>query len=73
MYYADHEPAHFHAEFQGHRAKFDFEGRWMLGDFPSRKARRLIRRWAAAHADELAQNWASMKAGRALAHIEPLN
>jgi hypothetical protein len=25
MYYEDHDPPHIHAEYQGQRAKFDFE------------------------------------------------
>ncbi|MBF8275008.1 MAG: hypothetical protein HW390_81, partial [Candidatus Brocadiaceae bacterium] len=27
MFYKEHEPAHFHAEYQGQRGKFDLTGR----------------------------------------------
>ncbi len=32
MYYSDHAPPHFHAEYQGQRATFDFTGRLLAGD-----------------------------------------
>lgn len=38
MFYSDHEPAHFHAEYQGQQGKFDFDGRLIAGDIGSRTA-----------------------------------
>jgi len=32
MYYQDHEPAHFHAEYQGRQAKFTFDGELLAGE-----------------------------------------
>ena len=72
MFYKDHEPAHFHAEYQGQQAKFDFDGNILVGQFESSTARRLVRDWSALHRPELESNWASMKAGRPLERIAPL-
>lgn len=72
MFYKEHEPAHFHAEYQGQRAAFDVTGRMVAGHIESRTARRLIRRWATLHEQDIEANWANMKVGRPLERIEPL-
>jgi hypothetical protein len=72
MYYKEHEPAHFHAEYQNQQGKFDFSGEMMIGNIQSRTALRLIKEWAAAHTTELQSNWEQMKAGRPLHGIAPL-
>jgi len=43
MFYKEHEPAHFHAEYQGQQGRFDFEGEMVVGNIQSRTALRLIR------------------------------
>ena len=70
--YKEHEPAHFHAEYQGQQGKFDFEGRLVAGNVQSGTALRLIAEWAGLHRQELESNWERMKAGRPLEHIRPL-
>jgi hypothetical protein len=45
MFYRDHEPAHFHAEYQGQPAKFNFAGGVIAGEISSKTARRLITEW----------------------------
>jgi len=72
MFYKEHEPAHFHAEYQGQLGKFDLEGKMVVGNIQSRTALRLIREWASLHRRELETNWKKMKAGRPLERIEPL-
>ena len=72
MFYREHEPAHFHAEYQGQQAKFDFSGKMIAGDMKSKTARRLIKQWASAHRAELEGNWGKMKKGRTLEKIAPL-
>ena len=72
MYYQEHEPAHFHADYQGQQATFLLTGEILAGVIRSGTARRLIRDWAAEHRGELAANWAKMKAGQALERIRPL-
>ncbi len=72
MFYNDHDPPHFHAEYQGERGSFDFRGNLMAGELGSRVALRLIREWAELHAPELEDDW--RRAGEALPlnYIEPL-
>jgi hypothetical protein len=72
MFYKDHEPAHFHAEYQGQNATFDFIGKMLAGNIQSKRALRLIREWAILHRSELDANWANMKAGKPLDKIPPL-
>jgi len=45
MFFDDHEPPHFHVEYQGQAATFDFAGK-LLAENALRRARRLIREWA---------------------------
>lgn len=72
MFYREHEPGHFHAEYQGQQATFDFSGTPLSGSMRSRTARRLIEQWATLHRSELESNWRRMKSGEALERIEPL-
>ena len=72
MFYNDHPPLHFHAEYQGQRGIFDFDGNMAQGNLASRTAQRLIREWASQHREELEQNWHKARAGQALYRIAPL-
>ena len=72
MFYQEHEPGHFHAEYQGQQATFLFSGETLAGEIRSGTARRLVREWAIEHRGELEANWARMKAGQALVRIRPL-
>jgi hypothetical protein len=72
MFYQEHRPPHFHAEYQGQQATFAFEGSLVAGDIRSTVAKRLIREWAVQHRAQLEANWVNMEAGRALDRIEPL-
>jgi hypothetical protein len=53
MFYKEHEPAHFHAEYQGQQGKFDFDGELIAGNVQSRTALSLVREWASHHRHEL--------------------
>ena len=72
MFYNEHEPLHFHAEYQGQRGKFDLTGRMVVGNIGSKTALRLIRQWAKEHEAAIRANWQRMKAGKPLEMIEPL-
>jgi hypothetical protein len=72
MFYNDHDPPHFHAEYQGQRGKFDLDGNMVVGNVRSRTALRLVKEWAILHRGEIEANWESMKAGRPLNRIPPL-
>jgi hypothetical protein len=73
MFYGDHNPPHFHVEYQGERATFTFGGELLAGELSSRTARELVKRWAKRHKLELMINWKSIEKGRPLNRIEPLD
>jgi hypothetical protein len=72
MFYKEHEPPHFHAEYQGQQAKCDLGDKIIAGHIRSQTARGLIRRWAVSPRRDLEANWEKMKAGRSLDRIGPL-
>lgn len=66
MYHADHPPAHFHVEYQGHEAFVSIEtGEVLQGKLPG-KAARIVKEWALEHQQELMTNW------RKACNLEPL-
>jgi hypothetical protein len=73
MFYKEHSPPHFHADYQGQRASFDFDGKLIKGGLESKTARRLIRKWAQIHRKELEENWGNIKKGKQLNKIAPLD
>jgi hypothetical protein len=72
MYFGDHNPPHFHVEFQGEKATFTFDGRLRSGNISSGTARKLVRDWARRHRLELMINWKNIEEGRPLNRIKPL-
>lgn len=72
MYFDDHNPPHFHAEYGEHRVRVRIDSLEPLdGGFPAR-ALRLLREWGSFHQDELRRNWTKAQAGEQLDKIEPL-
>jgi hypothetical protein len=72
MFFREHEPPHFHAEYGEHRARISIEtGDVLSGGLP-RRARRLVREWRELHRAELEDNWAKAALRRPLDIIEPL-
>jgi hypothetical protein len=43
MFYDEHNLSHFHAEYSGRKAVFDFKGNILKGDLASKTATKLIR------------------------------
>ena len=57
MNFGDHNPPHFHAEYQGLKAAFEIKtGRLLAGDLPP-QAKRFVSAWAKRHRTELLKNW----------------
>ena len=72
MYYGDHNPPHFHAEYGDCRCLVDIqEGCVIKGFLPSRQLK-LVLAWNELHRDELMQNWELAKDARKLMSIQPL-
>ena len=72
MFYDDHNPPHFHAEYQGNSAVFDFHGNMLKGDLSSRTAIKLVREWTDLHIDELVADWNAAKQDAEIKKIPPL-
>lgn len=71
MFYADHMPPHFHAEYQGHKAIFDMDGVLIEGELPGKQSK-IVEAWALIHHDELLANWDLARDNAELFKIEPL-
>ena len=53
----DHNPPHFHVEYQGFKAVFEIKTcRILAGDLPP-TARRIVREWAMRYRKELLLDW----------------
>jgi hypothetical protein len=72
MFYDDHNPPHFHAEFGEKRAKIDFNGNVIVGDLGSRTALKLVRDWVDLHRAELVADWEMARASKEVKSIAPL-
>ena len=72
MYYDDHNPPHFHAEYNGYSALIEIsKARVIKGNLLSRQLK-LILAWCVLHQDELMQNWELTKDDKELNKINPL-
>lgn len=73
MYFKDHVPPHFHAEYQGYKAEYDIRTFEIIaGNLPSR-ANAMVHEWASLHREELIQNWNKAQTPEKLEKIKPLD
>src|ERR1035437_4719682 len=73
MYFRDHNPAHFHAEYGEYEALVEIETLSILrGDLP-RRAMALVLEWAALDCQELRADWERACGGTPLESIAPLD
>ncbi|HEX8197047.1 MAG TPA: DUF4160 domain-containing protein [Pyrinomonadaceae bacterium] len=72
MYYNDHAPPHFHAEYGGNEALYEIDTlRIYAGNLP-RRAHNLVIEWADFHRADLLADWERARLGEPLTKIEPL-
>lgn len=71
MYYRDHAPPHFHAEYGEFEATIEIESGVVEGRFP-RRALNHVLEWYALHQDELSENWKLARQKLPLNSIDPL-
>lgn len=71
MYYRDHAPPHFRAEYGEHEITVEIESGVVVGKFP-RRALAAVQEWHALHQEELAADWELACRERPLNRIEPL-
>ncbi len=72
MYYADHNPPHFHAIYQDDTAEYDINTLLTIrGSLPSR-AHAMVLEWASLHREELLEDWKLAIERKEIKKIEPL-
>jgi hypothetical protein len=72
MFYNDHNPPHFHVEYQEFEAIIEIESGIIKGKIP-RRALKLIFEWMDLHKEELLENWKKIEERKVLQKIDPLN
>jgi hypothetical protein len=72
MFYDEHAPPHFHAEYGGEKAVFNIQTLEVMEGKLSRRAVRLVQDWAELHQQELLDNWEKAHSDQPLQKIEPL-
>ena len=72
MYYNDHNPPHFHAEYNGMNAVVDIQNGYVIEGALPRRQLKLVLAWAELHQDELMQNWELSREKKQLVNIAPL-
>ena len=73
MFYNEHNPPHFHAEYQGQRGVFDLNGDMTNGSIKSKTAKKLVKEWANLHKQELIENWEKAMSSKQIDKIAPLD
>lgn len=71
MYFREHAPAHFHAEYGDYEISVDIETGIVQGKFP-RRALNAVLEWYVLHKNELEENWNLAKMKEPLNKIDPL-
>lgn len=72
MYFNDHNPPHFHAEYNEFKASISIKSLGLMeGKLPS-KVMSLVVEWAQDHQQELLENWNSIQATGEYHKITPL-
>lgn len=73
MYFADHQPPHFHALYGEDEVLISIDTLAVLRGSLPRRALAMVLEWATLHREELRSDWSLAAAGRAPASIEPLD
>jgi hypothetical protein len=72
MYYREHNPPHFHAEYQNYKAEYDIKTFEIIEGKLPKRANALVLEWASEHRAELLEDWKRAKEQKELNKIEPL-
>jgi len=72
MFYRDHNPPHFHAEYGEYNALIDIQKLELWSGYLPPRVLGLVIEWAALHQQELMDNWARSVNQEALLQIKPL-
>lgn len=72
MYFSDHEPPHFHAEYGEHQAVIDIHRLALIGGHLSPRVLGLVIEWASQHQADLLKLWERAVTHQPLHKIPPL-
>jgi len=72
MFFAEHAPPHFHAQYGEHKASINILTFEILEGKLPRRALNLVLDWAELHQDELLRNWDKCHQHQSPDKIEPL-
>jgi hypothetical protein len=72
MFYDDHNPPHFHAEYAEHKATIKINDFTLTKGYLPPRALGLVIEWAALHQEELLNDWELARSNESLLKIEPL-
>ena len=72
MFFEDHNPPHFHAEYSGFEAFVEIDTLAIIGGKLPPRALGLAMEWAVLHQKELLLLWQNAKEQKPLGKIEPL-
>lgn len=74
MYFDEHRPPHFHAEYSGNKAEISIKDAKVIKGALPNKQLKLVLAWTILHESELLANWKEIDGGTmVLKEIEPLN
>ena len=73
MFYNDHLPPHFHAEYGEYEALYAIDTLETIGGELPRRAHALVLEWTTMHRAELMANWDRAREGVPLREVQPLD
>ncbi len=72
MYYEDHLPPHFHAEYGDHEAIININTLALIAGYLPHRALGLVAEWASLHQEELIKCWQKISSFQSPDKINPL-
>ena len=72
MFFDEHAPPHFHAEYAEVKASIDIRALEITGGTLPRRAQELVLDWAELHQEDLMDNWELCRQHQEPKKIEPL-
>ena len=72
MYFADHVPPHFHAEYAEHEARIAIESLTVLSGTLPPRAMGLVAEWSVLRRQELLTLWERAKRHETIGRLDPL-
>ena len=72
MFYNDHAPPHFHADYGGERVSLEIRSLAVIEGRIQGRALGMVVEWARVHQRELEEDWQRARRGQPLLEIRPL-